>query len=159
MLRTTCEASDFPNEFFPHHGSLSREVREALETRLKDGKLPTTAITTVTLELGIDIGSVESVAQIGAPRSVAGLRQRLGRSGRRAGKPAILRMYATEYELDAKSSLIDRLRLETVQSIAAVELIRDHWVEPPSPLTQHLSTLLHQILAVIVGMHSLSFPE
>jgi ATP-dependent Lhr-like helicase len=150
MLRTTCEASDFPNEFFPHHGSLSREVRETLETRLKDGKLPTTAITTVTLELGIDIGSVESVAQIGAPRSVAGLRQRLGRSGRRAGKPAVLRIYATEYELDAKSSLIDRLRLETVQSIAAVELIRDHWVEPPSPLTQHLSTLLHQILAVIV---------
>jgi len=150
MLRTTCEASNFPNEFFPHHGSLSREVREELETRLKDGKLPTTAITTVTLELGIDIGSVESVAQIGAPRSVAGLRQRLGRSGRRAGKPAVLRIYATEYELDAKSSLIDRLRLETIQSIAAVELIRDHWVEPPSPLTQHLSTLLHQILAVIV---------
>jgi ATP-dependent Lhr-like helicase len=150
MLRTTCEESGFPNEFFPHHGSLSREVRETLETRLKEGKLPTTAITTVTLELGIDIGSVESVAQIGAPRSVAGLRQRLGRSGRRAGKPAVLRIYATEYELDAKSSLIDRLRLETVQSIAAVELVRDQWVEPPSPLTQHLSTLLHQVLAVIV---------
>jgi len=150
MLRTTCEESGFPNEFFPHHGSLSREVRETLETRLKEGRLPTTAITTVTLELGIDIGSVESVAQIGAPRSVAGLRQRLGRSGRRPGKPAVLRIYATEYELDAKSSLIDRLRLETVQSIAAVELVRDNWVEPPSPLTQHLSTLLHQILAVIV---------
>jgi ATP-dependent Lhr-like helicase len=150
MLRTTCEASGFPNEFFPHHGSLSRDVRETLEARLKDSKLPTTAISTVTLELGIDIGSVESVAQISAPRSVAGLRQRLGRSGRRAGKPAVLRIYAVEYELDAKSSLIDRLRLETVQSIAAVELIREHWVEPPSPLTQHLSTLLHQILAVIV---------
>jgi len=150
MLRTTCESSGFPNEFFPHHGSLSRDVRETLETRLKDSKLPTTAISTVTLELGIDIGSVESVAQIGAPRSVAGLRQRLGRSGRRTGKPAVLRIYAVEYELDARSSLIDRLRLETVQSIAAVELIREHWVEPPSPLTQHLSTLLHQILAVIV---------
>jgi ATP-dependent helicase Lhr and Lhr-like helicase len=150
MLRTICETSGVPNEFFPHHGSLSRELRETLETRLKGGELPTTAVSTVTLELGIDIGSVESVAQIGAPRSVAGLRQRLGRSGRRAGKPAVLRMYAVEYELDAKSSLIDRLRIETVQSVAAVELIRDHWVEPPSPLTQHLSTLLHQILATIV---------
>jgi ATP-dependent helicase Lhr and Lhr-like helicase len=59
-------------------------------------------------------------------------------------------MYAVEYELDAKSSLIDRLRVETVQSVAAVELIRDRWVEPPSPLTQHLSTLLHQILATIL---------
>ena len=67
-----------PNEFFPHHGNLSKEEREHVEARLK-GPMPTTAICTSTLEMGIDIGSVRSVAQIGAPPAVAALRQRLGR--------------------------------------------------------------------------------
>jgi ATP-dependent Lhr-like helicase len=149
-LRSICEAQGVPNEFFPHHGSLSREIRETLETRLKEGSLPTTAVATATLELGVDIGAVESVAQIGAPRSISALRQRLGRSGRRPGKPAILRMYAIEQELDERSSLPERLRLETVLGIAAVTLLLERWIEPPSPLKQNLSTLLHQVLALIV---------
>jgi ATP-dependent Lhr-like helicase len=95
-LRTMCEDARLPQEFYPHHASLSRDHRDLVERRLKDGKLPTTAICTSTLELGIDIGDVSCVAQIGAPFSVASLRQRLGRSGRRAGKPAILRQYAVE---------------------------------------------------------------
>jgi len=127
-----------------------------LETRLKDGTLPTTAIATATLELGVDIGAVESVAQIGVPRSISALRQRLGRSGRRPGKPSILRMYAIEPDLDEDSSLIDRLRLETVLGIAAVMLLVAPWVEPPSPLRQHLSTLLHQVLALIVQKGGIS---
>jgi ATP-dependent Lhr-like helicase len=149
-LRMRCEAQRVPNEFFPHHGNLSRDFRETLETRLKDGALPTTAIATSTLELGVDIGAVESVAQIGAPRSVAALRQRLGRSGRRPGRPAVLRMYAIEPEIDEDASLVDRLRLETVLGIATVTLLLERWVEPPNPLQQHLSTLLHQVLALIV---------
>ncbi len=155
-LRTSCEAQAVPNEFFPHHGNLSREFRETLETRLKDGLLPTTAIATATLELGVDIGAVESVAQIGAPRSTSALRQRLGRSGRRPGRPAILRMYAIEPELDEDSSLIDRLRMETVLGIATVTLLLERWIEPPSPLKQHLSTLLHQVLALIVQKGGIS---
>lgn len=150
MLRTACESSGFPNEFFPHHGNLSRDARETLEARLKEGTLPTTAVTTATLELGIDIGSVETVAQLGAPRSTSALRQRLGRSGRRAGKPAVLRIYTVEQEMEARSSLLDRLRLETVQSIATVQLLLARWIEPPSPLTLHLSTMLHQVMASIV---------
>jgi len=149
-LRVLCESNGVPNEFFPHHGSLSREIRESVETRLKEGTLPTTAIATSTLELGVDIGAVESVAQVGPPRAVSALRQRVGRSGRRAGKPAILRMYAIEATIDERSSLLDRLRLETVLAIAVVELSLNHWIEPPDPLTQHLSTLLHQILSLIV---------
>ena len=82
-LRDLCEAAGVPNEFFPHHGNLSKELREDVEAALKDRGRPTTAVATTTLEMGIDIGSVHSVAQIGAPPSVAALRQRLGRSGRR----------------------------------------------------------------------------
>ncbi|TIS12682.1 MAG: DEAD/DEAH box helicase, partial [Mesorhizobium sp.] len=98
-LRTRSENGGVPNEFFPHHGSLSKELREELEDRLKQSNLPTTAVATTTLELGIDIGSIKSVAQVGAPRSLASLRQRLGRSGRRRGVPAILRIYVRERNL------------------------------------------------------------
>src|SRR4029077_11887660 len=80
-LRRRSDKADVPNEFFPHHGSLSKTLREELEDRLKDGKLPTTAICTSTLELGVDIGSVKSVAQIGAPRSLSSLKPRLWRTG------------------------------------------------------------------------------
>ena len=67
-LRSKSERAGVPNEFYPHHGNLSKELREELEKRLKTGDLPTTAVCTTTLELGIDIGSVKSIGQIGAPR-------------------------------------------------------------------------------------------
>ncbi|MFD2235287.1 DEAD/DEAH box helicase [Phaeospirillum tilakii] len=148
-LRSLCEGQCLPNEFFPHHGSLSKDLRETVETRLKDGAMPTSVVCTTTLELGIDIGDVESVAQIGAPRSIAALRQRLGRSGRRPGKPAVLRLYIEEPELTARSHPLDMLRLKTVQTVAALRLLIDGWCEPPTPLALHLSTLAHQVLSVI----------
>ena len=149
LLLQLSEQARLPNEFYPHHSNLSREHREFLEQRLKDGRLPTTAVCTSTLELGIDIGDVKSVAQVGAPGSVASLRQRLGRSGRRPGEPAILRGYIVERELDAKSDVCDRLRLRVAQSVAATELLLNGWCEPPSRHALHLSTLVHQILSVI----------
>jgi ATP-dependent Lhr-like helicase len=121
-----------------------------VEFRLKEGALPTTAVATTTLELGIDIGSVESIAQIGAPSSISSLRQRLGRSGRREGKAAVMRIYAVETRVDQYSSVFDRLRVETIQAVAAVRLLLNRWVEPPRHNTFHLSTLLHQILSIIV---------
>ncbi|MBO0748725.1 MAG: DEAD/DEAH box helicase, partial [Acidimicrobiaceae bacterium] len=77
--------------FLAHHGSLSKTLREEVESRLKDRSRPVSAVCTATLEMGIDIGSVASIAQVGPPPSVATLRQRLGRSGRR-GDPAVLRL-------------------------------------------------------------------
>jgi ATP-dependent Lhr-like helicase len=147
-LREMCEATGAPNEFFPHHGSLSRELREDVEAALKDRGRPTTAVATTTLEMGIDIGSVQSVAQLGAPPSVAALRQRLGRSGRR-GEPAILRVYITEPLADARTSLADELRAELVQTIATLELLRTGWCEPPDQGALHLSTLIQQLLSAI----------
>lgn len=148
-LREACERSSLPQEFYPHHASLSKDHREFVEQRLKDGVLPTTAICTSTLELGIDIGDVACVAQVGAPYTVASLRQRLGRSGRRADQPAVLRQYAIETEIDAKSHFADQLRLGLVRSIAMIELLLERWCESPRPDALHLSTLVHQILSVI----------
>lgn len=148
-LRELCEREHLPQEFYPHHASLSREHRDFVERRLKDAAKPTTAVCTSTLELGIDIGDVTCVAQIGAPFSVAGLRQRLGRSGRREGQPAILRQYAVEAKLTPESSFVDRLRLGLIRSIAMIDLLLEGWCEPPKPQALHLSTLVHQILSVI----------
>ncbi len=87
LLRRRCEAVGVPNEFWPHHGSLSKQIREETEQELREGKRPAIAIATTTLELGIDIGKVQSVAQIGPGPSVASLRQRLGRSGAPQRRP------------------------------------------------------------------------
>ncbi len=149
LLRRMSEDSMVPNEFFPHHASLSREHRDFVEQKLKQGNLPVTAFCTSTLELGIDIGDVECVGQIGAPWSVAALRQRLGRSGRRAGQPAVLRMYAIESDVTGHSHPVDTLHLRLVRSIAMVDLLIEGWCEPPRSEALHLSTLTHQILSVI----------
>jgi len=149
MLSDLCEANHVPNEFFPHHGSLAKELRAQLEKRLQKEHLPTTAVCTMTLELGIDIGKVNSIAQVTAPHSVASLRQRIGRSGRR-GNASVLRMFITESQLGKDSNLSDLLRLELLQCIAMVRLlICEQWYEPAEIDQLHLSTALHQILAVI----------
>jgi ATP-dependent Lhr-like helicase len=147
-LSDMCEEHIVPNEFFPHHGSLARELRETLEARLQKGNLPTTAVCTMTLELGIDIGKVQSVIQVTPPHSVSSLRQRMGRSGRR-DSPSVLRMLITEDELTATSSIVDQLRLQLVQSMAMIRLmISQRWFEPADTCQMHYSTLLHQILAI-----------
>jgi ATP-dependent Lhr-like helicase len=149
MLRRRCEREGVPNEFWPHHGSLSRELREESEAALKGGETPASAVCTTTLELGIDIGSIRSIAQIGPPPSVASLRQRLGRSGRRAGEPAILRCLAIERELTRRSGFSDRIREALVQTIAMIRLLILRWVEPPAPDALHASTLVQQMLSII----------
>ncbi|MBI5017538.1 MAG: DEAD/DEAH box helicase [Deltaproteobacteria bacterium] len=148
ILRRLSDERHVPNEFWPHHGSLSAEIREEAESRLKDKSLPATVVCTNTLELGIDVGNVKSVAQIGAPPSVASMRQRMGRSGRR-GDPAILRIYIREPEITPSSSVADRLRLDLVKSIAMVRLLLGRWCEPPAAETLHLSTMIQQVLSII----------
>jgi len=148
-LRAKCEDAGVPNEFWPHHGSLSREIREETEHALRSREQPATAVCTNTLELGIDIGPVKSVGQVGAPHAVSSLRQRLGRSGRRKGQPAILRVYCVEPELTTSSHLLDELREGFIQSCAMVSLLLEGWFEPPKVDGLHFSTLIQQILSLI----------
>lgn len=159
LLNTMCSKEQVPNEFWPHHGSLSKEIRSETESALKQKERPATAICTNTLELGIDIGAVKSVAQIGPPPSVASLRQRLGRSGRRKGEPAILRGYCVENALGGQPSLADELRLETVQMAAMVSLLLEGWFEPPTAHGAHLSTLVQQMLSYIAQNGGASIGE
>ena len=149
LLNRICETQHVPNEFWPHHGSLSKEIRSETEAALKQKEQPASAICTNTLELGIDIGAVKSVAQIGPPPSVASLRQRLGRSGRRKGEPAILRGYCVENALGGKPSLDTELRLGTVRMTAMISLLLEGWFEPPMSTGAHLSTLIQQMLSFV----------
>ncbi len=83
-----------PNAVLPHHGSLSRHMRLDAESRLKAGELRA-VVATASLELGIDIGSVDLVCQIGSPRSIAIALQRIGRSGHWVGAKPHGRLFVT----------------------------------------------------------------
>ncbi|MDB5042505.1 MAG: dependent helicase, Lhr family, partial [Candidatus Eremiobacteraeota bacterium] len=78
----------------PHHGSLSREIRFDAEHRLKNGELRA-VVATASLELGIDIGSIDLVVQLGSPRSIGVGLQRIGRSGHWVGAKPEGRLFAT----------------------------------------------------------------
>jgi ATP-dependent helicase Lhr and Lhr-like helicase len=149
LLRRLSEQHQVPNEFWPHHGSLSKELREEAEAMLKSDR-PSNLVCTTTLEMGIDVGAVLSIAQVGAPLSVASMRQRLGRSGRRPGDPAIARFYITVPDASEDLSPQDALYPELVQAIAVLNLLLDGWCEPPIVSKLHLSTLIQQILSLIV---------
>jgi len=148
LLRRLSELHRIPNEFWPHHGNLSKELREDAEAALKDRSRPASVVCTSTLELGIDIGAIKSVAQVGPPPSVASLRQRLGRSGR-GGDPAILRVYIQEPALDPDTPPHACLRADLVETIAMIDLLLAGWCEPPDLRGLHLSTLVQQFLSVI----------
>jgi ATP-dependent helicase Lhr and Lhr-like helicase len=148
LLRRECERLNVPVEFFPHHGSLSKDLRQHVESGLKGQSRPISAVCTSTLELGIDIGNVASIGQIGPPHQVNSMRQRLGRSGRR-GEPAVLRIYIQEPEIGDKTPLADRLHPALFQAVAMTELLLSRWTEPPRIGALHLSTLIQQILSVI----------
>ncbi len=148
QLRQCTEKLQIPEEFFTHHGSLSRNERHVVENRLRSGTLPTTAIATSTLELGIDIGSVTSVAQIGAPSNVSSIRQRLGRSGRR-GEHAKLRLLIKRTGQSKNKDFLDCMNLELFQSIAIINLMFKKWIEPVDNNRFHCSTLIQQILSMI----------
>jgi len=134
--------------FVVHHGSISKELREEAEVQLKSGT-PTTAICSSTLEMGIDIGGVQAIGQVDTPWSVASMVQRLGRSGRRDGDAAIMRLYVRETSPHFGSGLVDLLYPDLLRAVALTRLMLDHWLEPPDIDRMHLSTLIHQVLSCL----------
>ncbi|MCM1981654.1 DEAD/DEAH box helicase [Lyngbya confervoides] len=148
LLRLFSEQARVPNEFYPHHGSLAKHLREEVEDLLRSD-LPANVVCTTTLEMGIDVGDVQSIAQVGSPLSVASIRQRLGRSGRRAGEPAIARFYVSVPELAADMPPQEAIHPELVQTIAMINLLLERWCEPPVPEKLQLSTLIQQLLSLL----------
>lgn len=94
-----------------HHSSMSREVRLDVEERLKKGELEV-AVTSTSLELGIDIGSVDLVLQLGSPKGVARGIQRVGRSGHQIGEKAKGKMIVTDRDDAMECSVLTKCAKE-----------------------------------------------
>jgi len=108
-----------------HHGSLSRERRLDAETRLKAGTLRA-LVATASLELGIDIGEVDLVVQIGATRSIATFLQRIGRSGHALGRVPKGRLFAlTLDELVEAAALVACVRRQELDRVPSAPDARD----------------------------------
>lgn len=118
-----------------HHGSLSREHRLEAEQALKSGRLRA-LVATASLELGIDIGHIDLVCQMGSPGSISAFIQRVGRAGHGVG--------ATP-----KGRLFPLSRDDLVESIALIKAVRDGLLDtviiPPAPL----DVLAQQVIAEV----------
>ena len=154
-LAQLCERARRPNEFLVHHGSLSKDMRHYTEEQLQSSR-PCTALCSSSLELGIDVGTVDSIGQVEPPCSVSALKQRLGRSGRLEGQPSRLWLYVPCRKAHADDPLPDRLYLPLIQAIALVDLMLEKWVEPPYIHVQDMSTLVQQVLGIVVQKGGIS---
>jgi ATP-dependent Lhr-like helicase len=126
-----------PGHVTSHHGSLSRETRLLAEEKLKAGELKA-IVATASLELGIDIGYIDLVCQIGSPRSIGTFLQRVGRAGHALGRIPKGRLFAMT-------------RDELLESLALIGAVRrgqlDRIVMPAGPL----DILAQQIVAAAAG--------
>jgi ATP-dependent Lhr-like helicase len=120
-----------------HHGSLSRKTRLEVEEKLKSGQYPV-VVATASLELGIDIGHVDVVCHIGAPRNLAVLLQRVGRSGHWLG--AI-----------PKGIFYPLTRDDLMQSTAAVRGVRQGGLDKLTVVKEPLDVLAQQMVATVAS--------
>jgi ATP-dependent Lhr-like helicase len=124
-----------PDHVLAHHGSLSHRSRQQTEQLLKDGRLKA-VVATASLELGIDIGHIDLVCQMGSPRSIATFLQRIGRAGHALG-------------LVPKGRLFALSRDELIESLALVRAVDDRRLDRvPIPVAP-LDILAQQIVAAV----------
>ena len=128
-----------------HHGSVSHEFRRRAEEDLKDPSKQVTVVSTVTLELGIDIGELDRIVQVDAPFTCTGMVQRMGRSGRRGGGQRMV-VFCREDSSEPWSS-VDGVSMDLVKAIAMTELIMNEgWTEPPVDRRYPFGLLYHQTM-------------
>lgn len=146
-LRKLAAEKGDPDVFYVHHGSLSATVRAETELSLKRAEGPAVAVATRTLELGIDLGGLDRVVQIGAAGSCSSFVQRLGRTGRR-GNPAEMRFVTRASTKE--NGAFDDISWELLQNIAVIQLyLEERWVETPREKARPYSVLFHQTLSVL----------
>ncbi|MDD5182388.1 MAG: DEAD/DEAH box helicase [Candidatus Nanoarchaeia archaeon] len=116
-----------------HHSSLSKEVRIDVEQKFKDGRIKA-IIATSSLELGIDIGSIDLVIQYGSPRQVTKLMQRIGRSGHGLGRTSkgVLLCTSIDDYLEA-SAILEKSK---------------NWLEEPKMPEKPFDVLSHQVVGI-----------
>jgi ATP-dependent Lhr-like helicase len=123
-------------KFYAHHSYIDKSLREEIESLVKEDD-SVCIISTSTLELGIDIGSVDLVIQLDCTFSVSSLKQRIGRTGRRKNQDRISQIYTEEPE-------------SLLLSATTVELMKQGRVEKPTITFKNYDYLFQQILSIIV---------
>ena len=155
-LREIALRNKSPDIYRVHHGNVSALIRETTEDEMKsdDERIVTGA--TVTLELGIDIGSLDQAIQIGAPLNVSSFAQRLGRCGRRGQIPQLLFTFVESVKVNASDTL-GPINWEFIRTVAIIELYtKDHWMEPIEPRNHAYNLLYHQTLSHLKSCGELS---
>ena len=157
-LMKMAELDNRPGTVFIHHGSVSRELRAEAEKALKSDSGKKSVVATVTLELGIDVGNLDRIIQVGAPYTCSSMVQRMGRSGRRGGSQNMV-IYCND-DLSRYWAETDGISMDTVRCIAMAELVlKDHWVETPSVPSHPYGLLFHQTLQYLKPRLGAKFAE
>ncbi len=117
-----------------HHGSLSKEQRMETEISLRDGRLRLLCATS-SMELGIDVGEIDRVLQVGCPRTISGTLQRLGRAGHNPGRVSV--MY-----------LFPRTAAECVSCGMTAQVTREGGVEHVNPPSECLDVLAQHLVSM-----------
>ena len=153
QLNRRCHHDRFDERYLPHHGSISKEIREDAEEKMREEDRPHSVVCTNTLELGIDIGQLELAVQIDSTHSVMSFVQRLGRTGRKHGAQRIMQIYSSELASEQNDPFYERIPFSMLKAIAVVSLFVEGWIEPPEqkPLSYHI--LYHQILSRLIEMN------
>ena len=132
-----------------HHGSLSKDRRQEIEAGLKEGTLDVVT-TSTSLELGIDMPHIDLVVQVGSPKSVASLLQRVGRAGHQLGETVKGRVFALDRDeliecavmlKKAEEGFVDRVFVPENAHDVAVQQVYGMAINGPLPEAELLSTL------------------
>ena len=129
---------------YAHHGSLSREIRTEVETRLKEGKLDA-IVATSTLEMGIDIGALDEVILVQSPGSIASTIQRIGRAGHQVGVSSRCTIYPTHPQ-------------DFIEAAVLAKAVTNKAVEPITTINNPLD-VLGQVIISMTGTESWDIDE
>jgi ATP-dependent Lhr-like helicase len=150
-LRNVAGRAKSPDIYRVHHGSISQALREEAERDMKNSDSPIVTGATVTLELGIDIGSLDRVIQLGAPLSSSSFVQRIGRCGRK-GQVAELLFLLTDNEPVITEESTGIINWEFIKTIAIIQLfLEDKWIEPINSIAYDYSMLYHQTMSFMLA--------
>ncbi|AEF81438.1 DEAD/DEAH box helicase [Leadbettera azotonutricia] len=156
-LKAIARERNEEDHYHVHHGSIAASLRAEAEQKLKESGAQTIAAT-ATLELGIDIGQLDRIIQIGAPMGVSSFVQRLGRSGRRSG---VSQMYFSSREYPENAfNILGNIPWELLKTIAVIQLyLEERWIEDSRPKPLPFSLLCHQTFSVLASLGEHSFGD
>ena len=157
QIRGLAIRAGYPDCYHIHHGSISKSLREETEFQMKTAEGPVFTGTTLTLELGIDIGDLDEVIQAAQPLRISSMVQRIGRSGRKTLRSSIA--FHLRY-FEAADGMVENLDLGLVRTIAMVELyFREKYLENARLPEYPMNLLVHEVLAVLCERGCLYPPQ